>query len=232
MFQKMCNLIHQELKFSNMQWLEHQNKLPLKRAKEKTKKLLTSMMQNVRFRDYFVADLMSRCMVLVKTIQEDEDFDITELTVRNMNEMVVSERALNPHVTNFLTKLILSSPSFAPEDLPQLCLRLFNLLLSQVVIFCGEVESKILFKLTQTCGNILQTVFSNVKKFTHEDQIIESFVNNKILQMICLGLDFDTDELNEKKRELLNLQVMLFAIHDEVLRRKLSDFTIQLGLNR
>ena len=101
-----------------MQWLEHSNKAPLKRAKEKTRKLLGSMMENVRFRDYLVADLADRCMISVKAVTDDEDFDITELTVKNMNEMMESDRALNPHVTNFITKLILNSPSFAPEDSP------------------------------------------------------------------------------------------------------------------
>ena len=112
MFQKMCNLIHQELKFSNMSWQEHANMAPLKRAKEKTKNLLDSMTGNQRFREYFVADLMSRSMITVKAILEDEDFDLMDLTLKNMNEMTGSDRALNPYIMNFIVRVILESSSY------------------------------------------------------------------------------------------------------------------------
>ena len=172
------------------------------------------MIQNDGFKDYFVADMMARGMISVSKVQEDEDFDIPELSLKNMNEMLDSDKALNPLIMNFLVKLLLNTPHFAPEQSPKLCLALFNLLMSQVVIFCGDIDSKIVYKLTQTCSNILQIVLNNVKKFAYDDLIVEQFVNNKILQMICMGLDFSCDELNDRKRDLLNLQVMLFAIHD------------------
>ena len=69
-------------------------------------------------------------------------------------------------------------------------------------------------KLTKTCSQILQLVLKNIASFAYADKVIENIVNNKILELICLGLDFDVDPLTERKRDLLNMQVILFSIHD------------------
>ena len=61
-----------------------------------------------------------------------------------------------------------------------------------MVIFCGDIDSKITFKLTQTCGMILDKVLKNIKRFARDSvDTVENFVNNKILQMVCMGLDFE-----------------------------------------
>ena len=175
---------------------------------------------------------MSRGMHSVSKVLDDEDFDLTELTVKNVNEMMGSERALNPHVMNIMVKLILDASKSAASDSSQLYLNLFNLLLSQMVLFCADIDSDIVNKLMKTCSNILQLVLKNVKQFVYEDGVVENIVNNKILQIICMGLDFDVSHLNNRKRDLLNLQVILFAIHDQVIKKKLSDFSISLDINR
>ena len=115
--------------------------------------------------------------------------------------------------------------------MPSICLGLFNLLLSQAVIFCGDVDSKIVDKLFDTCANILQLVIKNITKFAGAKSVIESFLNNKILQVICIGLDFEMEDINARKRQLLNLQVVLFAMHDTVLRKNLQDCAIAFRLN-
>ena len=58
---------------------------------------------------------MARGMISVSKVQEDEDFDIPELSLKNMNEMLDSDKALNPLIMNFLVKLLLNTPHFAPE---------------------------------------------------------------------------------------------------------------------
>lgn len=40
-------------------------------------------MQNDDFLEYLLADLMQRAMVTIKHVTEDEDFDLTELTIKN-----------------------------------------------------------------------------------------------------------------------------------------------------
>ena len=135
--------------------------------------------------------------------------------------MIGSDKALNPHIINFFVKLLIKSPSVKLENMPSICLGLFNLLLSQAVIFCGDVDSKIVDKLFDTCANILQLVIKNITKFAGAKSVIESFLNNKILQVICIGLDFEMEDINARKRQLLNLQVVLFAMHDTVLRKNL-----------
>ena len=84
-------------------------------------------------------------------------------------------------------------------------MHLFNLVLSQLILFCADVDSEIVKKLIKTSSNILQLVLQNVNKFAYEDHVVENIVNNKILQIICLGLDFDVSPLNSRKRDLLNL---------------------------
>jgi hypothetical protein len=44
MLAKLCNLVHQELGLAHLQWLEHYNKGPLKRAKDKTANLLNKIL--------------------------------------------------------------------------------------------------------------------------------------------------------------------------------------------
>mgnify|MGYP000694950318 CR=1 FL=1 len=73
---------------------------------------------------------MSRGMYSVSKVLDDEDFDLTDLKVKNVNEMMGSERALNPHVMNILVKLLLDTSKSAASDSPQLYLNLLNLLLS------------------------------------------------------------------------------------------------------
>ena len=69
-------------------------------------------------------------MEAINKVREDDDFDLSELTVKNINEMLGSERVLNPRIVNLITKLLLNSRNISLQDSPGLCLALFNLLLS------------------------------------------------------------------------------------------------------
>ena len=215
-----------------MLWMVHRNKVQLKRAKEKTSKLLMSMFQNDGFKDYLLADLMSRGLLSAKKVLNHADFELMDLTVQNVGEMMDSDRALDPHVMIFLAKQILNSGDNVVKEQPSLYLNLFNLVMSQMILFCGDSESRILNKLIKLSSHILQTVLKNVKNFTYEDQVVEKIVNNKLLQMVSMGLDFDAVPLTDHKREFLSLQVMLFAIHDQVMKKKLSDFAISMSINK
>ena len=120
-------------------------------------KLVESMLENSNFKEFFVADLMERGMVSVRKVLEDEDFDITELTVRNVNEMMGSDRALNPLVMNIMVKHLLESESktIGEGSSAQFYLSLFNFVLSQMILFCSDFDSCIVDKLMKTCNNIL-----------------------------------------------------------------------------
>ena len=84
-------------------------------------------------------------------------------------------------------------------------MHLFNLVLSQLILFCADVDSEIVKKLLKTSSNILQLVLKDINKFAYEDHVVENIVKNKILQIISMGLDFDVSPLNTRKRDLLNL---------------------------
>jgi hypothetical protein len=147
-------------------------------------------------------------MVTVTKVHENEQLDLFELTTKTANAMVGSERTLNPYVMNFMVKLLLSSPQLTLE--PVLVLTIFNLLLSQTVLFCADVDSRIAVRLLKTCGLVLRLVSKNISLFAETKSTIEAFVNNKILHLICLDLDYsrsdnNADQLTDKKRELLHL---------------------------
>ena len=50
--------------------------------------------------------------------------------------------------------------------------------------------------------------------------------------MITKGADLTTEKLSKKKRELLNLEVMIFSIHETVVNKLRMDLSISLQLNK
>ena len=68
---------------------------------------------------------------------------------------------------NFAVKVILESKTMNVKENPRLCLNLFDLVLSQMVLFCGDIDSDIVRKLTATCSTILQIVLKNISKFAY-----------------------------------------------------------------
>jgi hypothetical protein len=61
---------------------------------------------------------MSRGMYSINKVLNDENFDLTELTVKNVNELMGSDRALDPNVMNIMVGLLLSPRNSIATDSP------------------------------------------------------------------------------------------------------------------
>ena len=61
---------------------------------------------------------MSRGMYSINKVLNDENFDLTELTVKNVNELMGSDRALDPNVMNTMVGLLLSPRNSIATDSP------------------------------------------------------------------------------------------------------------------
>jgi len=61
---------------------------------------------------------MSRGMYSINKVLNDENLDLTELTVKNVNELMGSDRALDPNVMNIMVGLLLSPRNSIATDSP------------------------------------------------------------------------------------------------------------------
>jgi hypothetical protein len=57
-------------------------------------------------------------MYSINKVLNDENFDLTELTVKNVNELMGSDRALDPNVMNIMVGLLLSPRNSIATDSP------------------------------------------------------------------------------------------------------------------
>ena len=61
---------------------------------------------------------MSRGMYSINKVLNDENFDLTELTVKNVNDLMNSDRALDPNVMKIMVDLLLNASGSIERDSP------------------------------------------------------------------------------------------------------------------
>ena len=61
---------------------------------------------------------MSRGMYSINKVLNDENFDLTELTVKNVNDLMSSDRALDPNVMKIMVDLLLNASGSIERDSP------------------------------------------------------------------------------------------------------------------
>jgi len=57
-------------------------------------------------------------------------------------------------------------------------------------------------------------------------------VNSPLLKTLTKGVDLSTEKLSTKKRELLNLEVIIFNIHEKIVKKLEVEIRMSLSLNR
>ena len=62
--------------------------------------------------------------------------------------------------------------------------------------------------------------------------MLDGIVNSPLLKVITKGVDLTTEKLSTKKRELLNLEVIIFNIHERIVKKLEGEIRNSLSLNR